>query len=226
MKRPHALLAGCAAMALAAYLYVPLPPPDIPPARADDCVILHLWSNGYHSDLGVPAAALPTDHPLRMLFPRANTLLIGWGEQAFYYSDGRNLWLGLDAIVPPSPSVMHVVAGAEAGSAYLGPTADVRLAVSREGAASLGEYLRRALVLDGRGRVIVTTPGKVIGASYFLRARENFHLFNVCNHWMARALRAAGLNINWRDKWLGGPLVAAARRAAPAACPSAPGHPI
>ncbi|MES1202109.1 MAG: DUF2459 domain-containing protein [Pseudomonadota bacterium] len=226
MRRPRALVALCAVLGFAGYLYWPLPAPAVPPASASDCVVLHLWSNGYHSDLGIPADALPADHPLRVLFPHARTLLIGWGEDAFYHSDGSNLWLGLDAIVPPSPSVMHVVSGAEAGARYLGPTADETLAVSREGGASLGEYLRRALVLDGEGRVTIVSGGKVIGASYFLRTRENFHLFNVCNHWMARALRAAGLNINWRDKWLGGPLVAAARKAAPAVCPSASGTPI
>ncbi|HVY85517.1 MAG TPA: DUF2459 domain-containing protein [Caulobacterales bacterium] len=226
MKRPRALLALCVGVALALYLYFPLPAPDIPPPRAGDCVLMHLWSNGYHTDLGVPADALPAGHPLRVLFPHARTLLIGWGEQAFYFSDGSNLWLALDALVPPSPSVMHVVAGAEGGSAYLGSKEDETIAVSREGAASLAAFLRDALVLDPQGRVEITSPGKVIGASYFVRARENFHLFNVCNHWMARALRAAGLNINWRDKWMGDPLMAAARHAAPPVCPGASGIPI
>lgn len=220
IKRPRALIAAFTALSLLLYLYFPLPPPPAPPASAGDCVTLHLWSNGYHSDLGIPASILPPDHPLRRLYPNAQTLLIGWGEDAFYHSDGTNMWLGVDALIPPSPSVMHVVAGAEAGSVYLGPTSDVTLAVSREGGADLADFLRRALVLDAEGRPIVVSPGKVIGASVFLRARENFHLFNVCNQWMARALRTAGININWRDKWLGGPVVAEARRDAPAVCPS------
>lgn len=219
MKRPRATIAALLAAGFAAYLYVPLPAPAIAPASAGDCVVLHLWSNGYHSDLGVPAEALPEDHPLRRLYPNAETLLIGWGERDFYYSDGRNLWLGLNAIVPPSPSVMHVVDGADTGISYLGATADYTFAVSHEGAAHLASYLRDELQLTPAGDAEVWTMGKVVGHSSFLKARTNFHLFNVCNHWMARALRAAGLNINTRDKWFGGPLVDAARRAAPAACP-------
>ena len=212
--------------ALGLYLYLPLLPPKAPPARVGDCVLLHIWTNGYHTDLGIPSDILAPDHPLRRLYPNANTLLIGWGEDAFYHSDGTNLAIGLDAIMPPSPTVMHVVAGAETGSAYLGPIMDAHIGVSREGGAALAEYLRQALVLDGQGRVVVEGPGKVLGASSFLKARGSFHLFNVCNHWMARALRAAGVNMNWRDKWLGGPVVAAARRLTPAACPVPTSRPI
>ena len=221
MKRPRALIGAAFVLILLSYLYAPLPAPKPAPATAGDCVLLHLWSNGYHSDLGIPESILPPDHPLRRLYPNAGTLLIGWGDDAFYHSDGDNLWLGLDALIPPSPTVMHVVAVAEAGSVYLGPTSDVRIAVSREGGAALADYLRDALALDGRGAPVIVSPGKLIGHSFFLRGTGSFHLFNVCNHWMARALRAAGLNLNWRDKWLGGPLVAAARHAAPAVCPAA-----
>ncbi len=220
LKRPRATIFAALVVALLAYLYVPLPAPKARPASAGDCVMLHLWSNGYHSDLGIPMSMLPADHPLRLLYPNADTLLIGWGEDAFYHSDGRNMLLGIDAIIPPSPTVMHVVAGAQAGSVYLGPTSDLTIAVSREGAANLAEYLREALVLDGQGHAVIESPGKVIGASYFLHARGSFHLFNVCNQWMGRALRSAGVNVNWRDKWLGTPLVNEVRRVAPSACPS------
>lgn len=226
LKRPRAAVAAVLALGFAAYLYAPLPAPAVAPAAAGDCVVLHLWSNGYHADLGLPAEALPEDHPLRRLYPHARTLLIGWGERAFYSSDGADMLKALDAIIPPSPSVMHVVDGAESGAVYLGPTAERTFAVSRAGAARLAAYLSDALELDADGRAEVLTGGKVIGRSAFLRGRQNFHLFNVCNHWMARALRAAGLNINTRDKWFGGPLVDAAAQAAPPACPIGASRPI
>jgi uncharacterized protein (TIGR02117 family) len=222
MKRPRTLVAGLIALGLAGYLFIPLPAPAIPPpSSAEDCVQMRMWSNGYHSDIGFAADILPADHPLRRLYPEARSLLIGWGERAFYYSDGTDLWLGLDAMIPPSPSVMHVVDGAEDGARYLGPKADATFAISRAGAASLAAYLARALTLDADGAVIPTSTGKVVGHSFFVEARENFHLFNVCNHWMARALRSAGININTRNKWLAAPLLEEARRAAPAVCPAA-----
>jgi len=70
------------------------------------------------------------------------------------------------------------------------------------------------------GAPLVIVPGKLEGRSLFLRGRTGFHAFNGCNHWMARALRAAGLDVNARAAWFGGPLVEDARRHAAPACPA------
>ncbi len=209
-----------ALFALLTYLYYPTPPPNVPQPTSDDCLLLHMWSNGYHSDLGVPAEVFPEDHPLRRMFPNASSFLIGWGDEKFYQSDGTNLWLGLDALIPPSPSVMHVAYNAAASSAYLGPNDDAPIAVSREGALELEHYIDRALVLDAQGNPIIVAPGKVIGRSEFLRTRGSFHLFNVCNQWLARALRAAGVDVNARAAWLAGGLIDQVHRADRAACPA------
>lgn len=218
-KRPIAAGFAAAIALLLAYLYAPIPAPNVAAPSAGDCVTLHLWSNGYHSDIGAPAEIFPADHPLRRLYPEAREFLIGWGDQAFYYSDGTNLWLGLDAIIPPSPSVMHVTYDAPEASAYLGPNDDLAMAISREGAARFVAYVDRALILDEAGNVSVTTPGKIVGRSVFVRTRGSFHLFNVCNQWMARALRAAGIDVNARAAWLAGPLIRQARGVSSPSCP-------
>jgi len=211
LKRPRVSAVAVVAFLLLAYLYGPWPSPNVAAPSASDCVELHIWSNGYHSDIGAPAELFPENHPLRLMYPHARSYLIGWGDQRFYYSDGTNLWLGLDALIPPSPSVMHVAYNAPASSVYLGPNDDVAVAVSREGAARFVAYIDRALVLDAAGAPIITSPGKVIGRSSFLRTHGSFHLFNVCNQWMARALRAAGVDVNARAAWLAGPLIAQVR---------------
>jgi len=218
LKRPILSVFATALFALFLYLYLPIPAPTVPPARAGDCVELHLFSNGYHSDLAAPADLFPLSHPLRRLYPDARQFLIGWGDEQFYYSDGTNLMLGLDAIIPPSPSVMHVAYDAPGAARYLGPNDDTAIAVSREGAARFVAYVNRALVLDANGQVIVTHPGKVFGHSSFLRTRGSFHLFNVCNQWMARALRAAGIDVNARAAWLAGGLIHQVREVAPTSC--------
>jgi uncharacterized protein (TIGR02117 family) len=208
--------------ALLVYLYLPIPAPNVTPPSAGDCVELHLFSNGYHSDIGAPADLFPPNHPLRRLYPRARQFLIGWGDEHFYYSDGTNLLLGLDAIIPPSPSVMHVAYNAPGAAAYLGPNDDTAVAISREGAQRFVAYIDRALVLDANGAVIVTHPGKVIGQSSFVRTRGSFHLFNVCNQWMARALRAAGIDVNARAAWLAGGLIHQVREVGRTSCATVP----
>lgn len=182
---------------------------------------LHLYSNGFHTDIGAPAAIFPENHPLRALYPDAREFLIGWGEDAFYHSDGTDLWLGLDALVPPSPTVLHVAYNAPYAAAYLGPNDDTAVAVSRAGAERFVAYVDRALVLGEAGAAVVTSPGKVIGRSSFLRSRGSFHLFNVCNQWMARALRAAGVDVNARAAWLAGGLLRQVRKLGRDRCPDA-----
>ncbi len=220
-RRPLLAAVALSAALLGGYLFAPLPAPSAARASAGDCVELHLYSNGYHSDIGAPAAIFPPEHPLRRLYPQARSFLIGWGEERFYYSDGRDLLLGLDAMAPPSPSVLHIAYDAAPASAYIGPIDDIAIAVSGEGAAGFVAFVDRALVLDADGAPIRTADGKVVGRSSFLRARGSFHLFNVCNHWMARALRAAGLDVNARTAWLASPLIAQVRAGGATRCPVA-----
>ncbi|MEZ5970274.1 MAG: DUF2459 domain-containing protein [Hyphomonadaceae bacterium] len=220
-RRPLSAAALVLVVSLLAYLYGPVPAPNVPAPIGRDCVELHLYSNGYHSDIGAPASIFPPDHPFRRMYPNARSFLIGWGDQAFYYSDGTNLWLGLDALIPPSPSVFHVAYNAGPSSAYLGPNDDTGIAVSQEGARRFVAFIDRFLVLDADGNPIKTSDGKVIGRSAFLRSRGSFHLLQVCNQWMARALRAAGVNVNARAAWLAGPLVRQVRSVQPTSCVSA-----
>ncbi|WP_395645700.1 DUF2459 domain-containing protein [Terricaulis sp.] len=207
-------------LALLAYLYIPLPAPNVPQATRDDCVLLHLYSNGFHSDIGAPADIFPADHPLRRLYPNARSFLIGWGDEKFYYSDGTNIFLALDAVIPPSPTVLHIAYNAGPSSIYLGPNDDVDIAVSHEGAQRFVDYVNRALVVGDDGLPVIVSTGKVVGRSSFLRSRGNFHLFNVCNHWMARALRAAGVDVNARSAWFAGPLIRNVHHRALTSCPA------
>ncbi len=220
VKRPILTSALVAICALFTYLYFPMPAPDVAPARVGDCVELHLYSNGFHSDIGAPASIFPDDHALRRLYPEARSFLIGWGEEHFYQSPGTDLMLGLDAIIPPSPTVFHIAYNAAPSSVYLGPTDDTAVAVSAEGAAAFVALVDKYLALDPAGDAIPVARGKVVGRSMFLRSRGSFHLFNVCNHWMAKVLRAAGVNVNTRAAWMAGPMVEQVRRQGLDRCPT------
>ncbi len=220
-QRPIAATVLLIATLIFGYLYLPIPGPRVAAATEGDCVELHLYSNGYHSDIGAPAEIFPEDHPLRRLYPQARTFLVGWGDRAFYASDGSDLLIGLDALIPPSPSAFHITYDAAEASAYLGPTDDLAVGVSREGATRFVAYVDRYLVLDEDGDAIQISNGKVIGRSAFLRSRGSFHLLNVCNQWMARALRSAGIDVNARAAWLAGPLIRQARRQGAGGCASA-----
>lgn len=169
-----------------------LPAPEIAPPSGP-CVEVMVASNGFHTDLIFPAAILPTDHPLRRLFPRARTLAVGWGDREAYRSGAQRPWLHLMTMIPPRPSVMHVAAD----TGWAGR----RAAISARGAAQLALHLRDALTPTRGGDATIVSSGQIPGRSYFLAAREHFHIFNLCNHWTARTLNAAGLPVTDLGAW-------------------------
>lgn len=162
-------------------------PPDGP------CTEIGLVSNGYHTDLVIPVAMLEADHPLRTLYPPARTLTIGWGDRDAYRFSPERPWLNVMALIPPSPSVLHVAA-------------DVRrdvipLPLSAEGVRGLSGYLRRAVRVGADGRAIYVSEGYHPGRSAFIEGRDEFHVFRLCNHWTAGALKAGGLRVSTLGAW-------------------------
>jgi uncharacterized protein (TIGR02117 family) len=202
---------------LAAFAWSGLQPPlGAPPATKGDCVDVGLWSNGWHTSYSIPADLLPPDHPLRRLYPQARWFLVGWGDADFYRSDGTDMVLGLKALLPGGPTVMHVIAAQQPVEESFLPLDMARVGISHAGAAALAARLRDTLALDADGGALIVAPGQHGAQSKFLAARGEFDALQVCNHWTARGLREAGVDINaafvYRGEWLTRP----AQRKAPA----------
>lgn len=187
------------------------PAPEIPPPDGP-CVEIMVASNGFHTDLVFPAAVLPRDHPLRRLYPEARLFSVGWGDREAYRTGSEQPWRHVEALFP-GPSVLHVAAD----PGWRGAPA----AISESGAAALSAYLRAALEPNAAGEAAVVSEGLVPGRSAFVAARESFHAFNLCNHWTARALRAAGLPVSDLGAWLAEGVLRQLRHAP--RCPAAAG---
>lgn len=187
-----------------------------PPATKGDCVDVGVWSNGWHTSFSIPADILPADHPLRRFYPQARWMLVGWGDSAFYRSDGTDLGLGLKALLPGGPTVMHVIAAQQPVERTFIPLEMTTVGLSHAGAAALAERLKQSLDLDAAQNVRVVAPGQHGPQSRFLAARGDFDLFQVCNHWTARALRRSGADINAAFVYRGEVLTSQLRQKAPA----------
>jgi uncharacterized protein (TIGR02117 family) len=195
------------------------PPLGARPATARDCVIIRVWNNGWHTSLSLSADQLDPTHPIRQLFPSARYFLIGWGDAAFYQSDGQNLWLGAGALLPGGATTIHVLGAERPPEEVFNPKDMIHVAVSRAGLGAINTRLRDSLDLDANGAAQILAPGQVAGASFFLRARHGFHLFQVCNHWTARTLRAGGVRLNAAAIYTGDQLKGAVRAAGVENCP-------
>jgi uncharacterized protein (TIGR02117 family) len=165
------------------------------PVVAGPCAPLGIWSNGAHTSLIVPAGMLAPDHPLRRPFPSARWFLVGWGDVDFYPSDGSDIGLALRSLIPPRASVVHVLATQPLPTEIFPASAVAWSGLTPEQETRLAAFLADAVMRDGEGAAIFAAPGQVAGASAFFKGVDGFHAFSLCNHWTAKALRAAGLTV-------------------------------
>jgi hypothetical protein len=179
------MLAACAAA------------PRLDAPALNDCFEIGVYSNGFHASVIAPRDALEADHPFRRHFPDARWFVAGWGDEAFFrQSGGGTIGQGLSAAIPGGPTVVHVIATNEPPERYFTSGETVRIAVSGADAAALARFLREEIELAPAGDAVIVAPGHHAGRSVFLRGRDQvFSLFNNCNHWAARALNAAGVEI-------------------------------
>jgi uncharacterized protein (TIGR02117 family) len=175
--------------------------PPRPDARAIDIVVV---SNGYHTGVALPRAALaefangrgyPALIAVSQRFAAFDWLEIGWGDEGFYRNvptaSQLTLPLAARALFGGNPTVLHV-AGLTDDPVLVFPAAVmVRVPLSMTGFDQLLARLDATFVPVsgafpdlGRG---------LYGSSLFYRATGTFNVLHVCNHWVDELLGAAGL---------------------------------
>ena len=118
------------------------------------------------------------------------------GRRGFYRSvpDAGSLTFALAAralFLPGNRSVLHVVGLHDLPAAIFRSSQIVAVRLSPEGFARILEALDACFArADGFPQEIGTG---LYGPSLFYRATGSFHVFNVCNHWVARLLGVGGL---------------------------------
>jgi uncharacterized protein (TIGR02117 family) len=179
--------------------------PKISPAGRDGPEAVFV-SNGYHAGLALPrkqvanlggAKGLPALISIASRFQHYEWIEFGWGDAEFYRAtpttdefQWRLAWLALTG--QGQGSVLHVV-GLEKEPERTFRTSDlVRIRLSPEGFAGLGQKIEESFAADDSQRPQELGPG-LYGPSLFYKAKGQFNLFHVCNHWVADLLDAAGI---------------------------------
>jgi uncharacterized protein (TIGR02117 family) len=178
-----------------------------PPAPAAPSTEVFIVNHGYHAGIAVPRAALAEQASRRGLsalgyaatrFADFDWLEIGWGDEGFYRyvptAESLTVALALRALFRPgNPSVLHVVGVKDDPHATFANSELVPVGLSAAGFARVAALLD-ATFARSNGSVMPQELGPgLYGTSLFFRANGAFHLFNVCNHWTARVLDAAGI---------------------------------
>lgn len=183
----------CIAMAL--LIACATPPTKLTARESEPTVPIYLVSYSWHTGLVTRRADVPEGlWPEAGDFPQAEYLEVGWGDRAYYQARDPGLWTTLKAALAPTPSVLHVVGFRGPPGTYFPASEIVELALPHRDFKRLAKYIHDAHARKGAQPVAPLGPG-LYGDSRFYPAHETFHLFNTCNVWTARALRAAGLPV-------------------------------
>jgi len=212
MKRLIAALAWlvCAGSLVACAAPPPLPPADNGPRTHTVRVV----SDGWHAAIVIPRPELVATGLLPEAddFPDAAFLEFGWGDRVYYPAKKKTLGMALNAALTATPAVMHMAGLARAPELTYADFEVVPMALTE------GEfrYLVGAIAGDFKrpdgGRAEPISRG-LYRDSNFYDARGMFHLFNTCNTWTARMLRAGGVNLSPSGVFTADELVARLRAA-------------
>lgn len=160
-------LAGCATMPEASDCGAPEGP--------------HLWllDAGWHTEIGLPPAALPAR--FAEAFPGAALIFFGFGKRHFMLAEapGPAEWLA-----GPFPGVAALQVTAWPGP----PAGALALPVSPAGLTALAQTLAASFAPGPE--LIEARPGR-----RFYAAARGYHLAYTCNTWTAEMLGAAGLPV-------------------------------
>jgi uncharacterized protein (TIGR02117 family) len=158
---------------------------------------VHVVSNGLHTSIVVEYAELVATGllPEAKDFRNASFLEFGWGDHVYYPARDETLGMALKAALIPTPAVMHVAALADTPKDTDHDVEVVSVALTHDGfrrmvGAIAGDFMRQS------GRRALPKSRGLSSDSYFYDANGSFHLFNTCNTWTARTLRAGGVNIS------------------------------
>ncbi|MGU3361808.1 DUF2459 domain-containing protein [Methylobacterium sp. M6A4_1b] len=179
--------------------------PKLYPASDAEGTAITLVSHGWHSGLVLPRTALtgagsgPALASIATRFRAYAEIEFGWGEARFYRATPTlaefDLGLALAALFTPGGRDGSVqVVGLVRPVRDSFPASDlVPLRVSSQGLARLLARLEGSFRLVD-GQPVAGGPG-LYGPSLFYDGAGRFSYANVCNHWAARLLNAAGLPV-------------------------------
>jgi uncharacterized protein (TIGR02117 family) len=157
---------------------------------------IYVVSHGWHTGLVLPAKDIQARLPkLKERFGNAPFIEFGWGDKGFYQANEITTGLTLRAMFWSSGSVIHSVEVTGDVERFF-PGSEVRqLCLSDASLASMIVFVAGSFAKNPQGEIVALKDG-VYGNSQFYEGIGEYHMFNTCNKWTAKALSSAGMDIS------------------------------
>ena len=158
-------------------------------------VEIYLASHGWHAGIVLERTEnleANWQWPSLEVFKNQAFLEIGWGDYDFYQTPDPHPGLVLKAALVPTQSVLHVAGFNGPVSDYFPRSEIIKLVMPYSGYQKLVQSIIKSFAKDSAGHAISLGHG-LYGESRFYQSVESYHLFNTCNVWTARQLKAGGL---------------------------------
>lgn len=154
---------------------------------------IFLLGHGWHTGLAFPLADVPASYwPERALYPDAEWLEVGWGDEGFYRAEKVTFPLACKALFWPTPSVLHLVGIEGPIAEYFTRSSIVELEISDDGFDRACRFVDDSFRTDDVNRPHMIAEG-IYGNGKFFRSNQSYFFPRTCNAWTAKALRIAGL---------------------------------
>ena len=149
-------------------------------------------SNGYHTGFILPVKNDLFDWGGELeIREQAQFIEFGWGNDQFYmHRGGFPVFLALNAVLHPSPTVLHVVYLNRHPDKWFRHPQVKSILLDSAGYLNLVNYIRQSF-RNHESRKVYRGEG-LYGPSEFYTANGKYHLFKTCNSWVARGLKRAG----------------------------------
>ena len=167
------------------------------PASSSAEARLYLVShNNWHSGLVMRRKDVPDDRwPEKDDFGACDLIEVGWGDRDYYMAERATSGLAVKAALLPTASVLHVMGAKGLPQQCFPHSRIIEFEVGRDAVAEACRFIEGYYDRDKRGRSVCLGKG-LYGGSRFYSANGKFWLFNTCNTWTARGLRAAGIPVS------------------------------
>jgi uncharacterized protein (TIGR02117 family) len=161
-------------------------------AADESSMPVYVISHGWHAGIALRRTDLL---PESADFPGADYLEFGWGDWDYYQTRDPGLWRLLQAAFWSSNSVLHVMGiQGSIGESFSGFEI-VRLEIPSDRFFDLAAFIHASFQRETAAAKTLPLRRGFGANSIFYPAAGEFHLFNNCNTWVARALESAGYDM-------------------------------